>query len=174
VKKAYKKWVTIKYICIRADGETFLKLYKSYILPIVEYGNLIYAPNIAQTKRIEKIQKVCKFIAFKMPLKHLRYEQILEKIGLTSLENRRKVKILDLVQKIRLNFNCIPNEWHSRLTFTNNDRNGVYIRSNRIRIYKCEQTLFNYCRKVFNDLPKQLRNIEEYKTFMKGVKTILK
>ncbi len=73
-----------------------------------------------------------------------------------------------------LNFNCIPNEWHSRLTFTNNDRNGVYMRSDRIRIYKCEQTFFNNCRKVFNDLPKQLRNIEEYKTFMKCVKTILK
>ncbi len=104
-----------------------------------------------------------------MRLKNLRYEEILKKIGRTSLENRRKIKILDLVQKIRLNFNCIPNEWHSRLTFTNNDRNGVYIRSNRIRIYKCEQTFFNYCCKVFNDLPKELRNIEEYKAFMKGV-----
>jgi hypothetical protein len=70
-----------------------------------------------------------------MRLKHLRHEEIQEKIDLTSLENRRKIKILDLVKKIRLNFNCIPNEWHSRLIFTNNDRNGVYIRSNRIRIY---------------------------------------
>jgi hypothetical protein len=131
---------------------------------------------MAQTTRIDKIQKkVCKFIAFKMRLKHLRYEEILKKkIGRTSLENRRKIKILDLVQKIRFNFNCIPNEWYSRLSFTNNDRNGVYIRSNRIRIYKCEQTFFNYCCKVFNDLPKELRNIEEYKAFMKGVKTILK
>ncbi len=74
-----------------------------------------------------------------MRLKYLKYEEILEKIGLTSLENRRKIKILDLVQRIRLNFNCIPNEWHSRLAFTNNDRNGVYIRSNKIRIYKCEK-----------------------------------
>jgi hypothetical protein len=88
VEKAYKNGPLLR----RADGENFLKLYKSYILLIVEYGNLIYALNIAQTKGIEKIQKkVCKFITFKIPLKHLRYEEILEKISLTSLENRRKI-----------------------------------------------------------------------------------
>ncbi len=49
-----------------------------------------------------------------MRLKHLKYEEILEKIGFTSVEYRRKIKISDLLQKITLNLNCIPNEWHSR------------------------------------------------------------
>jgi hypothetical protein len=43
-----------------------------------------------------------------------------------------------------------------------------------MRIYKCEQIFFNFYYKVFNDLSKELRNIEEYKALMKGVKTILK
>ena len=40
VSKAFKKWYAIKRICSKADGKTLLRLYKEYVIPIVEFCSL--------------------------------------------------------------------------------------------------------------------------------------
>jgi hypothetical protein len=47
----------MKTIFSKINGETFLILYKSYILPILELNNLSFTPNRAQTIALEKVQK---------------------------------------------------------------------------------------------------------------------
>ncbi len=47
----------MKTIFSKINEETFLILYKSYILPILELNNLSFTPNRAQTIALEKVQK---------------------------------------------------------------------------------------------------------------------
>ena len=39
-EKANKRYYTIRFLSKRLNGSTLLKLYKTYILPILEYSNM--------------------------------------------------------------------------------------------------------------------------------------
>ncbi len=56
-----------KRLCPRADGNTFLKMYKTYILSILENFKLGFYTNLSNTNRIERVQeKVTIFICNKL------------------------------------------------------------------------------------------------------------
>jgi len=57
ITKAFSKFNLLKFICHNLNGYVFLKLYKTFILPIIESSNLCFTPNKTQNDRIEKIQK---------------------------------------------------------------------------------------------------------------------
>ncbi len=77
--KAFSKFNLLKHICHNVNGNIFLKLYKSYILPIVEYSNLCYTPTLTQSTKLEKIQKrITKFICFKLGKHNLKYDERLK------------------------------------------------------------------------------------------------
>ena len=57
VSKALHKFNYLKIICKRVSGLTFLRLYKTYVLPIIEFSNNCFVPNITQLKTFEKIQR---------------------------------------------------------------------------------------------------------------------
>ena len=50
VSKAPHKFNYLKIICKIVSGLTFLRLYKTYVLPIVEFSNNCFVPNITQLK----------------------------------------------------------------------------------------------------------------------------
>lgn len=56
IAKALQKFGTLIYICNKVSGYTFLRLYKTYILPILEYCNLSVMYNKTQSDRIESVQ----------------------------------------------------------------------------------------------------------------------
>ena len=94
VSKAYKKWFLLRYLCSKVDGNVFLRLYKTYILLILEFCNIVWLPNKSQSNRLEKVpKKVTKFIAFKLNKSNLNYSQSLKELGLKSLHNRASVEI---------------------------------------------------------------------------------
>ena len=166
VSKAYKKWFLLRYLCSKVDGNVFLRLYKTYILPILEFCNIVWLPNKSQSNRLEKVQKkVTKFIAFKLNKSNLNYSQRLKEFGLKSLHNRRIIKVLKFVQKIRVFSETLPYEWNTRLNFIENERNGAKIVNEFLRISKCEKSMFYFCEKLFNDLPLNIRNEKNYKIF---------
>ena len=41
ITKSLKKWGILKYLCKNYDSQTFLLLYKTFILPILEHSNVI-------------------------------------------------------------------------------------------------------------------------------------
>ncbi len=57
LSKALQKWGLLKYMCKRTNAHIFLRLYKTYIVPILEFFNIGWSPNISQTKRIESVQR---------------------------------------------------------------------------------------------------------------------
>ena len=81
----------------------FLHLSKTWIRPIVEYGNVIWCPHLKKDiVAIEKIQH--KATAIVPTLRHKPYKEILQHLYLTTLEVRRRHS--DLLQTYRV-FNGI-------------------------------------------------------------------
>ncbi len=67
VSKCLKKWGLLKFIYKGYDSDTFLSLYKTFILPKIEFSNLIYTLSDTNMKKIEKLhRKMSKFICFKI------------------------------------------------------------------------------------------------------------
>ena len=70
------------------NKEMFLKIYKTMVRPILEYGNLIWGPHFKLDQ--ESIEKVQRRATRLLPsLRHLTYQQRLSELNLPSLEYRR-------------------------------------------------------------------------------------
>ena len=109
IAKALKKFYTLKTICNSIDGKTFLKLYVTYILPILEYSNLCLTLTESQSIRLEKIQrKITKFLCFKLNQNVFNYEERLKFLNIQSLEKRRKIQALKVLFRIKINTKNVP------------------------------------------------------------------
>ena len=75
VSKCLHKFDYLKTICKRVNGMTFLRLYKTFILPLIEFSNNCWIPAKTQINKLEKIQKkITKYILkdlIYLILKHL-------------------------------------------------------------------------------------------------------
>ena len=83
------------------------------------------------------------------------------------------MKILKIVHKIRSHSFEIPINWFSYLNFYTTNRNGIFIKTNLRRIELENKNFFNYCIKLFNDLPIIARNECDFKKFVKLLNEIL-
>jgi len=169
VTKSLKKWATLKIFCNKANGHTFLKLYLTYILPNLEYCNSIWQLNDTQIKRIESVQRKCSnFICHKLHYNYIDYSQRLTVLGLKSLENWRKIRILNKMYSLSKNKNFLPN-------FLNDfydlecKRNGLLAHVPKTRIQFCDKNFFMYSIKLFNSLPLIIRNCQKFSSFSKHV-----
>ncbi len=136
VEKALKKFSTLKILCKRVNGMTFLRLYITYILPILEFSNLSVVLTQTQSDRIESIQrKVTKFICYKLSKNHLSYEERLRYLKINSLKKRRIVQILKVLFKIRYKLFECNNKWTNHLVFYETSRNGVFVNYLNINLF---------------------------------------
>ena len=157
----------MKHICKGINAETFLRVYKTYILPIIEYSNMCWTPTVTQANDIEKIQKrITKFICNNMGKYNLKYNERLDVLNLKTLDFRRKLKILKIVQNIKCKNVNIPIDWISKLTFHSTKRNDIFIKANQRRICLEDKNLFNNSIKLFNHLPINVRNECNFKKFV--------
>jgi len=68
--------------------DMMLKLFKSLVRPHVEYCTVAWSPHYKKDKQlIEKVQR--RFIKMLPEFKHKKYEEVLEKLKLNTLEERR-------------------------------------------------------------------------------------
>ncbi len=166
VSKALQKWGLLKYMCKKASGDIFLRLYKTYILPILEFSCIGWSPNITQIKRIENVQRrVTKFICNKLAKFDIPYLERLKVLNMLSLEIRRKVKMLIIVQKVKMKNELIPTSWLSKFNFKDTYRYGPKIDLKKTRINFCDKSFFVDSSIFYNELPKEIREIEKINVF---------
>ena len=109
VKKTNTVLGIIKRAFSHLDKFSFIKLYKALVRPILEYGNVIWAPQFKrQSEEIEKVQRRATKILKGM--KDKPYEERLRSLNLPSLKYRRfrgdliqTYKILNEIDDLRVN-----------------------------------------------------------------------
>ena len=79
--------------------DLMIRIFKCYILPHIEYGLSVWNPYLQKdVKTLEAIQR--RFTRLVSGMQNLSYEERLSKLGLPTLEARRKTK--DLIQAYRI------------------------------------------------------------------------
>ena len=88
VSKAYAKLGIINKVFKFKNKYAILRLYKSFVRPILEYASLVWSPyTVTYINKIEKVQKrMCRMIP---ELNGLPYQEQLEALELLSLQARR-------------------------------------------------------------------------------------
>jgi hypothetical protein len=78
------------------DRKVFVRLYKQYVLPHLEFSSPVWAPwTRADIDKLESVQK--KAVRMVAGLKGISYEERCKEIGLNTLDERRKVQDLVLL-----------------------------------------------------------------------------
>ena len=173
-QKCFSKFNFLKFVAKKVDGKTFLKLYKTYILPLIEYSNACWVPNSTQLKTVEKIQKkISKYICYKLGKNEFNYEQRLNFLNIKSIESRRKISALKLVFDVKSKSPKIPINWFDHFVFQNT-RNGIKLKTDFKRIDLIDKKYFNYCIKLFNLLPFNIRNECNFKFYLNFLTDFLK
>ena len=139
-----RKWTTIRRICPFTSPTILTRLYKVYILPLIEYSFFTWVPSEQQFNKIESIQKqVTKYICFKAKMLNLCYIERLVKLDLKSLRVRRDLKILKYVLKSIYNSNDVPLMWKNMFVLKDS-RNGFFLEKINTRIQLCDKNFFIY------------------------------
>ncbi len=167
VKKCNQKWAFLKIICYPVNWKTLLQLYKTYILPLIEYSNISYVLNDTQIDRIESIQRsVTKFICYKIDKNtDMNYRKRLEVLCLKPLQVRHELSCLKIVFKCMHNFSDIPENWKSKFV-VNQTRNCLLLEVPKTRIILCDKNFFIWrlrFQKVLS--PKNAKRRKTRKTF---------
>jgi len=168
-----KKWGYLKKFCIHANWEIFLRLYKTYLLPILEYASLCWIPSNTQLNNIESVRrKITKFISFKNGISGLTYTQRLQNLNLEPLKIRRYTKCLIIVFKCINHYNTVPNLWKNIFKFKST-RNGLILDIPITRLKFCDKNFFINSMYIFNNLPIFIRNEKNLSLFTQNVKQFL-
>ena len=171
VEKSLKKFSILKVICRRVDYKTFLKLYVTYIRPILEFSNLSIVLTQTQSDKLESVQrKVTKYICFKSNKIDLSYDDRLKYLKMPSLKKRREIQVLGLVYKTLNNLFKIKNKYSNHLTFYETSRNGIFC---KIPTNYKTKDFFIFSAKLFNSLPKYVRNEKHFSKFKSHLDLVL-
>ena len=156
IEKTLKKFAILKNICKRVDNKTFLRCYVTYLRPILEFANLSLVMTQTQSDRIESIQrKITKHICFLKGNSYLKYEERLTFCEIFSLKKRREMQTLKLVFKTLNRLHKIRNKFSENFVFYESSRNGVFC---RLPTDYNQKDFFVFASKLFNRLPKVIRN----------------
>ena len=159
VEKATKRFCTLRYLSKRLSYKIVLSLYKTYVMPILEYTNLCLVSTNTQSKQLEKVQKmVTRYICGKSGVNDLAYHDRLKYLGIDSLETRRNIQLLKLLFKIKYRFNDIQFNWTDLVQFYEHNRLGYFARSRLNRLFISDKNVFDHCIKLYNALPKDIRD----------------
>ena len=167
VKKANGLMGLIRRTFSYLDGETFKKLYTSFVRPHLEYANPVWSPHLRKhIKMLENVQERATKLVDGM--KHLDYTERLKKLDLPTLQYRRERGDMIQVWKhfntydratLSSNFRPIPRETrkHSYQLTRNRPKDGkLGIQSN---------SFYFRVATVWNDLDPKVVESENINTF---------
>lgn len=112
IRNAYYRVQFLFKVIKSRSSITWIKVYKSYIRPLLEYAPEAWNPlQISDIKKLEKCQKYfTKILLTKCGLPYINYHERLEYFKLPTLENRRKTYDLVLAYKIINGYTYVPNK----------------------------------------------------------------
>lgn len=156
------KFLTIKNKSIQ------LKFYKSYVLPIIDYGSCVYSPQ--QKILINQLESVQKYFTRKVLTgnQNLSYSQRLKILNLESLEIRR-IK-LDLLTLFKIKNNLAHT---NDIIFRNSYLSVIHCNTRLQSNFSNTSVRYNYFTnrviRYYNSLPLSIRSIDNLSKFRKSL-----
>ena len=172
LKKCNKLIWLIKRLSVNLPRSALLSIYKSFIRPHLEYGNILYykPDNENFQSKIEKVRyKAC--LAITGAIQGTSREKLYEELGLHSLVERRRRNKLIFFYKI-VN-GLLPDYLYSYLNFASQQNyplrsakaSKIMPISTRTKSFK--KSFFPYCINVWNNLKADIRNAKSISIFKK-------
>lgn len=152
IRMAYSAWYGIWHNIKEANWKILNRMYKVYILPILDYGSNVWQPNRNQMNRIEKVQRDCTKIILKRHTYNLSYANRLKILDLKWVETRYQISKIKTVAQIVNDNRGIPDKWKGCLE-TYESRTGRKIKLARVTRYKTDRAPFRCGAIMFNQLP---------------------
>ena len=162
----------MKRLSVNLPRSALLTIYKSFIRPHLEYGDILYdkPDNESFQNKIEKVQyKAC--LAITGAIQGTSREKLYEELGLHSLVERRRRNKLIFFYKI---VNGLPPDYlYSYLNFASQQNyplrsakaSKIMPISTRTKSFK--KSFFSYCINVWNNLKADIRNAKSISIFKK-------
>lgn len=156
VKRANSITYLIKKAFLDLTPEMMLKIYKTYVRPLLEYAFQIWSPYFAKDiDLLEKVQR--RFTKMPRALKDLRYEDRLKALKLTTLKARRERG--DLIETFKIfsgHYNC-PGIQEIFTTNTNVNLRGHSKKINKTSfVNRRKHFLANRVVEAWNKLPQHV------------------
>ncbi|CAK5005867.1 unnamed protein product [Meloidogyne enterolobii] len=149
--------------------------FKTYIRPILEYSSVIWNPKTKKHReKLEKVQKWYTRVAlFKCKIYKKNYIQRLKLFNLESLALRRVLFDLSTIFKIIKNHTHFTSSQFFMLSDRpNRNRHNYQIKVAR-KTSKTEHWIFNRSINLWNALPIEIVNIDNYKLFWNSLRSYL-
>jgi hypothetical protein len=174
VSRAHRLLSTIKLAFRFLDVQSLTILYKSFVLPVLEYACVAWCPYyipyyIKDIEALEKVQR--RFTRILPDFRHLEYEDRLSKYNLTSLYARRLGHDLTLVFKLVRGFIDLDSSQFFNVTL------NTRTRGHRYRIKMCHSRLdvrkYFFSNRIvshWNSLPLTCVEATSVKSFKKALK----
>ena len=167
INKSTKRMFILKSYRNILPRRALIQLYKTMILPILEYGDILYNNTTHQTSQIlENIQRQAAILCTGA-YRHTSYNSLLNDLSWESLTNRRRFHQLILFYKIY--YRIYPKYLYDHLNFTNendyNLRNPTVIQPRRTRTQVSSNSFFPLITREWNRLPTQTQNALSVSSF---------
>lgn len=172
IKKATRALGPIYPVAPFLSRKTLIMIYKMYIRPFFDYGDIIYDEmiTIADNMRLERLQNRILRLAtgarFRSPT-----QQLLDEVGIESLQSRRKFHKLNMYYKINNPSPQIPEYITTLLPTTRGQTTGISLRNsanlsvpvNRTDMYT--KSFLPDATKLWNSLRRETRESPTLKIF---------
>lgn len=148
----------------RLTSNLYIQLYKAYVLPILEYGSVLFNPiQKGQIKRLEKPQKLfTKILAQRRLIPNTEYTGRLKALKMHTLEHRRTIIDLIHVYKILFGFIYIEsNQFFSFPTRVNNRLSHGLRLNHPTKTPQNSRFLPSRIIPIWNNLPTCFKNIHQ-------------
>ena len=140
INKANKMIGIIKRTFMHMDKDIFSMLYKAFVRPHLEYGNIIWYPRLKrQSAALERVQRRATKLV--KGIQNLSYEDRLRFLEIPTLKTRRLRGDLIQVYKIFNNIDDIPVNKFFTISHMNNTRNST----DKIYHRRCRTNLRKFC-----------------------------
>ena len=143
-----------------------MTLFKALVLPRIDYCSQLYSPTLVKDWiKLEGIQR--RFTSYIDEVKHLDYWSRLKHLNLYSI--RRRVESYSVIYVWKIIAGLVPNLQSNPITTHYSERRGLYCNIPTVRnIHRCSAKIITIregsfairAPKLFNALPKELRNLD--------------
>ena len=175
IKKCNKLIGLMKRLSVNLPRSALLTIYKSFIRPYLEYGDILYdkPDNESSQNKIEKVQyKVC--LAITGAIQGTSREKLYEELGLHSLwvERRRRNKLIffyKIVNSLPPDYLCSYLNFASQQNYPLRSAKASKFMSISTRTKSFKKSFFPYCIDEWNNLKADIRNAKPISIFKKSI-----